>query len=70
MPFFSTGRAFRTAVLRLASHDRNTHQKDTRRNWIIVSVTGFGKAVKMALEEVFVRIEVPYQKAQSSFGWN
>lgn len=66
MPFFKTGNAFRTAVLRLASAERKTHQNETRRNWIMVSVTGFGSAVKMALEEVFVRIEVPYQIAQSS----
>lgn len=66
MPFFKTGRAFRTAALFLASHERKTHQKETSRNWIMVKVTGFGRAVKMALEEAFVRIEVPYQKAQSS----
>lgn len=30
-----------------------------------VRVTGFGKAVKIAFEEVFVRIEVPYQNPQS-----
>jgi hypothetical protein len=33
-----------------------------------VKVTGFGSAVKIALEEVFVRIDVPYQKAQSILG--
>jgi hypothetical protein len=39
---------------------------ETNMNCTTVRVTGFGSAVKMALEEVFVRIEVPYQKAQSN----
>jgi hypothetical protein len=65
MPFLSTGRAFRTAELLFASAEKKTHQMETRRNCTTVRVTGFGRAVNMALEEVFVRMDVPYQKAHS-----
>lgn len=65
IPFFKTGKVFRMKALRLASHDRKRHQKDTRRNCMMVRVTGFGKAVKIALEDVLVRMEVAYQKAHS-----
>lgn len=61
MPFFNTGIASRKVVLCLASQDRKTHQKETSRNWITVKVTGFGNAVRIAFEEVFVRIDVAYQ---------
>lgn len=67
MPFFNTGRASLTVELRFASHDRDIQKNDTRRNCTMVKVTGFGSAVRMALEDVLVRIEVPYQKPQRSF---
>lgn len=67
MPFFNTGRASRTATLRLASHERKIHQKDTSINWTTVKVIGFGRAVRIAFDEVFVRIEDAYQKLQRSF---
>lgn len=67
MPFFNTGRASRTATFRLANQEKKRHQNDTRRNWTIVKVMGFGRAVKMAFEEVFVRIDVAYQMPQSDF---
>lgn len=57
IPFFKTGSACRTLPFRLASQDRKKHQKDTRKNCIIVSVIGFGRAVKMAFEDVFERID-------------
>lgn len=65
IPFFKTGKAFLTAALRFASHERKTHQKETSKNCMTVKVTGLGRAVRMALEEVLVRIEVPYQNPQS-----
>lgn len=64
MPFLSTGAASRSDALRLASQDKNMHQKETSRNWTIVRVTGLGRAVRMALEEVLERMEVVYQKPQ------
>jgi hypothetical protein len=66
MPFLRTGRALRTAGLLFARAEKKTHQMETNMNCTTVRVTGFGSAVKMALEEVFVRIEVPYQKTQSN----
>lgn len=66
MPFFRTGSRSRTVELCLASQERNMHQKETRRNCTMVRVTGRGRAVKMAFEDVFVRIEVPYQSPHRS----
>ena len=65
MPFFKNGRALRTSALRLANQDREMHQNDTRKNCMIVSVTGFGNAVRIAFEEVFVRIDAANQVQQS-----
>lgn len=70
MPFFRTGRAFLTEALRFASQARKTHQKDTRANCMMVRVTGIGREVKMALEEVLVMMEVMYQKAQRPYTEN
>lgn len=64
IPFLRTGRALRTDALRFASHAKKTHQKDTRANWMMVKVTGMGREVKMALDEVLVMMDVMYQKAQ------
>lgn len=69
MPFFNTGKASRTATLRLASQERKMHQKDTSMNWTTVKVIGFGRAVRMAFDEVFVRIEEAYQKLQRTLSW-
>jgi hypothetical protein len=49
----------------LANQDRKIHQKETRRNCTIVNVTGFFNAVRMALDEAFVMIEVVYHTPQS-----
>merc|ERR1711939_827030 len=40
------------------------HQRYTSRNWMTVRVTGRLRAVKMALDEVFVRMDVAYQRPQ------
>jgi len=65
MPFFRKGAISRSVRLCLATQDRKIHQKETRRNCTIVSVTGFLNAVKMALDDAFVMIEVVYQTPQS-----
>jgi hypothetical protein len=67
MPFFSTGNALRTDALRFASHERKMHQKDTSKNCMTVRVTGRGKAVKIAFEEVFVRMDVAYHNAHRDY---
>jgi hypothetical protein len=61
IPFFKTGIALRTLAYRLANQDRKMHQNETRKNCIIVSVIGFGKAVRMAFEDVFVKIDAANQ---------
>ena len=56
-PFLSTGTAFLTVGLRFAIQERKMHQKETKKNCMTVSVTGLGSAVKIALEDAFVRME-------------
>lgn len=47
------------------NHERKRHQKETRANCMVVRVTGFGSAVRMALEEAFERIDEQNQTPQS-----
>ena len=44
---------------------RDRHQKETSRNCTIVKVTGLGNAVKIAFEDVLVKIDVEYQNVHS-----
>ena len=67
IPFRRTGTALRKGGYTLASQAAKMHHEQTKRNWTMVRVTGFGRAVRMALDEVFDRIEVAYQKPQSDF---
>lgn len=39
------------------------HQPDTKANWTVVRVTGCGRAVRITLEDMFVKMEVKYQTA-------
>jgi hypothetical protein len=48
----------------VASHEKNMQREATKANWIKVSVAGFGKALRMAFEEVFVRALERYQIMQ------
>lgn len=70
IPFFRTGNAFLIGACLRASQAANIHQEDTKRNCTTVKVTGFGSAVRMALDDVLERIEVAYQTPQriTSFG--
>ena len=65
IPDLRIGRARRSLKLRLAIHGSATHQEDTKKNCITVRVMGLGKAVKIALDDVFERIDVAYQTAHS-----
>lgn len=67
-PLRRTGTCARILRLCLASQERKMHQKDTRKNCITVRVTGFGRAVRMALEDVFVRMDAEYQTTHRSCG--
>ena len=51
----------------LASAARNKHHPETNANCTTVRVTGFGRAVRMAFEDVFEKIDVIYQMPQSIF---
>lgn len=48
----------------VASHEKKTQKEATKANWIRVSVAGFGNALRMALEDVFVRALDIYQMIQ------
>src|SRR4051794_12250278 len=64
MPLRNSGTAFPSGRYTRASHDRNRQKPQTNMNWTRVRVTGLGKAMRMALEEVLDRIEVAYQMPQ------
>ena len=65
MPFLRKGAISRTVRLCLATQDRNIHQNETSMNCTMVKVTGFFNAVKIALDDAFVMIEVVYHTPQS-----
>ena len=44
----------------MATQDKNIHQNETSMNCTMVKVTGFFNAVKIALDDAFVMIEVVY----------
>ena len=48
----------------LAKYAKNIHQVETKANWISVRVIGFGKALRIDLEEVLVNAEVKYHIRQ------
>jgi hypothetical protein len=50
---------------RRASAARNIHHDETKPNCTRVRVTGFGRAVRIAFEDVFEKIEVMYHIPQS-----
>ena len=66
MPYFRTGIAVLSRGHRRARAARNKHQEDTKANWTSVRVMGFGSAVRMALEEVFEKMDVMYHMPQRS----
>lgn len=66
MPFFRTGTVFRSVGLCFASHERKRHQNETRKNCMVVRVTGFGKAVNMAFDDAFEKMDVMNHITQST----
>ena len=66
MPFFSAGMDLFRSGKTDATCAKMRHQIETEANCANVNVTGFGKAVKMDFEEVFVRAEVMYHAMQSA----
>ncbi len=51
----------------VVSHEKNIHKEATNANWIKVSVAGLGKALRMAFEEVLVKIEAMYHTAHNVY---
>lgn len=43
------------------------HQEETQANWMTVRVMGWGKALRMVLEDVFVSAELMYQIRQRTW---
>lgn len=57
IPFLRIGIASRRDALCFAIQDKNIHQKDTSRNWRRVNVTGNFSAVRMAFDDMLLKIE-------------
>lgn len=67
IPLRSTGIELRSGGCIRAAHDSKKHHEHTNMNWISVNVTGLGRAVKIALDDVFDMIDVVYQMAHRNF---
>lgn len=65
MPFFRAGMDFFNEGKIDDRYDRMRHQAETKPNWTIVKVIGFGSVVRISLDEVLVSAEVMYQTMQS-----
>lgn len=60
MPYFSAGTAAFKGWYIDANHAANTHHEETNANWTSDRVTGFGRVIRIALDDVFDMIEVVY----------
>jgi hypothetical protein len=67
MPYLRNGMVCFMRGYRLASAARKRHHPDTKANCMMVSVTGFGRAVRMAFEDVLEKMDVMYQMPQSPY---
>lgn len=65
IPLRSAGMAVFKAGYTLANHANTKHHDETKANCMRVRVTGFGKALRIALEEVFDIADVVYQIAHN-----
>jgi hypothetical protein len=59
--------AFLRAGKMEANQEKNIQNVATKANWMRVSVAGFGKALRMDLEDVLVRALEKYQMMQSVY---
>ena len=66
MPYLRAGTVFRMAANRCARFAKSRHHSDTNANWTTVRVIGFGNALRIDLDEVFVRAELRYHVWQRS----
>ena len=65
-PFFNAGMDLLSPGNNVDSDVRMKHQSETEANWMMVKVAGFGKALRIDLDEVLVRADVRYQTMQSA----
>lgn len=68
IPFLRIGIASRRDALCFAIQDKNIHQKDTSKNWTRVNVTGRFSAVRMAFEDMLLKMEDANHMQQRIFG--
>lgn len=67
MPCLRAGTVFLRPGNLLASPEKIRQYDETNPNCMSVRVAGFGKAIRMVFEEVFVNAEERYQKTQSIY---
>jgi hypothetical protein len=65
IPYFKKGIVCFKRGYFLASIAITRHQPDTKANCTVVRVMGRGSAVRMAFEDMFVKMDVIYQTPQS-----
>lgn len=66
IPYFRNGIVCFMRGYRLAKAANIMHHPETNANWTVVRVIGFGSAVRMVFEDMFVKMEVMYQTPQSA----
>ena len=66
-PFFNAGIDLFSPGKSVEIDVRMKHHSETEANWMMVKVAGFGKALRIDLDEVLVRAEVMYQTMQSAY---
>lgn len=64
MPFLRAGILVLRPGKRVARYAKKRHHPETKANCIMVRVIGFGKALRIDFDEVFVRAELKYQTRQ------
>lgn len=64
IPFLSAGMAVFKRGKTEANCAKTRHHRETHANCTMVKVTGFGKALRMDFEDVFVSADVMYQTIQ------
>lgn len=63
----SAGTAARNLGKVEASHENRMQYEETKANWTNVNVAGLSKAVRIDLDEVFVRADDQYHITQSAY---
>lgn len=66
IPYFKKGIVCFMRGYRLANAASIMHHPETKANWTVVRVMGFGSAVRIVFEDMFVKMDVMYQIPQSA----